>query len=789
MFPNSKRVVNTLTHSIGLVLMLLMVAIPAQAQLQVAVDIQPTQGDGQLSETTSAITSAGGKVVVEVFATGFTNAQGVEIILEVADISAVQGNAQGTSPEFEVPINSTQGNQLKVALATFGPAKNYSGPLKLIATMTVTLSPTFTSTTIKVVSVDFGSGQVATPNLTFTVGDLNSLPIISGVAADLDSRLGNQGITNARINPGLLFPIEIYGGGLQKVTGFEIQLQMDALSNFDINNVRFEARTPFVVTPASGSGGSSLPTPTASSSPRAAADIVLGNRGDNRYNPDNLSVAGGSGNSVAIEFYGTGYQSVAGFTATFELSNPSAVQSITMNPGNAFPIKLSEPTLSGKIVSANLGSLAPGGTTAPSNDLLLLGTLIVNLSSNVGNGLGITVKSIAFQSAIAEDLVTPNAVLAVTGEGGTTVFAAPTVEISGNTLIARATSRLPVSGSDRLGTFGLSTSNTFRGGQITVSQITVSSDTKSTTLEPGIVLKLGSIVSDAPVVVRPPIPVTVTDTRAIIQWETNVISTGTIVYGTSRTNLDQEAQATSQDRVHTARLSGLTLGTRYFFQVTNTDERGTSEAVPPLPAQFVTRSRPDNQPPRVLLGPVAFGITNARADIVLETDEAAVIEVLYGTSQTDLSLTVSRSSSELRHKLVLESLTPNTRYFYRAKVTDLNGNPTTTDVKSFVTRTGADNFPPRILGRPSLLSRSFNATVVQWFTDEASNSTVIYGTDAASLTDSTTTDEATREHKISLGNLLTGAQYFYQVKSADASGNESISPTANFTTSTSEDTQ
>lgn len=784
MLSKSDRVVHTLTRRIGLVLTLFaaMWATPAQAQLQVTADIQPTQGDGKFIETTSAIASAGGTVVVEVFATGYTNAQGVEIVLEVPDISAIQGDAQGNSTEFPVGINTTQGNQLKYAAVAFGPTKSHSGPPKLIGAITVNLSSTFTSTTIKVVSVDFGGGQVVTPNTTFTVGDPSSLPIISDASADLDSRLGNQNQTVARINPGRGFPVEIYATGLQQITGYEIQLQMDDPNNFNINSFRFDALPPFTVTAASGGG---LPTAAASNSPRAAADIVLGNRGDNRYNPDNLSVAGSG--AVAIELYGTGYQEVGGFTAILELSNPSAVRSITMNQASTFPIKLNEPTLSGNTVTANLGFL--GATSAPSNDLLLLGTVVINLNSDIGAGLGVTVKSIAFQSVSTEDLVTPNAVLTVTSSGGATASAGPTVEISGNTLTARATSRIPVSGSKFLGTFGLSVNSNFRGGQLTLSQVSVTSDSKTATLKPGTVLKLSSVVSNLPAVVRPPVPITVTDTRAIIRWETNVNSTGKVLYGTQPNNLDQEAETSGQGRVHTVRLSGLTLGTRYFFQVTNADANGTSEAFPPKPFIFVTRNKPDNQPPRILRGPVAFGVTNNRADIVLDTDEAAVIDILYGTAQNELSQTVTRSSSELGHKLVLEGLTAGTQYFYQAKVTDLNGNAATSGTKSFRTRTGQDNLPPRILGRPSVLGRSFSATVIQWFTDEASNSTVLYGIDSASLTDSTTIDEATREHKVSLGNLQAGVQYFYQIKSADASGNESVTPVAHFTTNSSEDTQ
>ncbi|MGA1198848.1 MAG: fibronectin type III domain-containing protein, partial [Candidatus Latescibacterota bacterium] len=451
------------------------------------------------------------------------------------------------------------------------------------------------------------------------------------------------------------------------------------------------------------------------------------------------------------------------------------------------PIKLQEPILNGNLVTANLGFL--GSTTAPSNDLLLLGTVVINLSPNLGSGLGISVKSIAFQSVTSEDLVIPNAVLTVTNEGGGIISIGPTVEVNGNTLTAKATSRIPVNGNERLGSFGISTSNTFQGGQITLSKVIVTADTKTATLEPNTVLRLNSVVSNLPSVVRPPVPITVTDTRAIIQWETNVNSTGKVIYGTAPNNMNQEAETGATGRVHTVRLSGLTLGTRYFFQVTNADANGTSDPFPPLPAQFFTRNRPDDQPPRVLRGPVAFGVTNNRADIVLDTDEAAVVEVLYGTSLNDLSQTASRSSSELAHKLVLEGLTPGTQYFYRVKVTDLNGNTATTGTKDFRTRTGQDNLPPRILGRPAILGRSYNATVVQWFTDEPSNSTVLYGTESGALTDSTTVDEATRDHKVSLGNLQAGVEYFYQVKSIDASGNAAISPTSSFTTSTSEDTQ
>jgi hypothetical protein len=153
--------------------------------------------------------------------------------------------------------------------------------------------------------------------------------------------------------------------------------------------------------PLEGDDSLPLPTPVASSSTRAGADIATGDRGDNQYNSGNLSVASGSSGSVAVELYGTGYQDVAGFTATIELSNPGAVKSVSMNAGSAFPIKLSEPTITGSTRIANLGTLSP--TSSPGADLIYLGTVVINLQDNVGNGLGITVSTISFQSAGCDD--------------------------------------------------------------------------------------------------------------------------------------------------------------------------------------------------------------------------------------------------------------------------------------------------------------------------------------------------------------------------------------------------
>ncbi len=91
---------------------------PVSAQLKVESDIQLDKGDGKLSTTKSVFGSAGKTVVIEIFATGYTNAQGVEVFLDVPDIKAIDGQAVGASTEFPVVINSVLGNQLRVRKST-----------------------------------------------------------------------------------------------------------------------------------------------------------------------------------------------------------------------------------------------------------------------------------------------------------------------------------------------------------------------------------------------------------------------------------------------------------------------------------------------------------------------------------------------------------------------------------------------------------------------------------------------------------------------------------------------
>lgn len=168
-----------------LVLVLMGLALSANpgvifAQSQISADIQKGKGDKALNPNTTLEAKAGDQLTVEIFASSYTDAQGVEVILQVSDLTAFVadglGNyAVGASSEFPVAVNSTADNQLKLSAVIFGAPKSYTGDPKLVATMSLTLSETFSASSITILVVDFGGGAID-PGITFNVGPpLNNL--------------------------------------------------------------------------------------------------------------------------------------------------------------------------------------------------------------------------------------------------------------------------------------------------------------------------------------------------------------------------------------------------------------------------------------------------------------------------------------------------------------------------------------------------------------------------------------------------------------------------------------
>ena len=412
---------------------------------------------------------------------------------------------------------------------------------------------------------------------------------------------------------------------------------------------------------------------------------------------------------------------------------------------------------------------------------------MITLGPAVSEGLSLSVTSLSFLGS-GTDAITVGAVLNVEPPGG---LVPPVVAVSGNTITVKATSATALDGKMPLGAIAILPGSAFRGGTVTFTSAILTMGETIETLELNQVVTLTSAQTDVPIVQRPPVPVTVTDSRALIEWGTNKPSTSTVLYGTSATDLSQQATSSTLTVNHRVLLEGLSLGTRYFLQVQSADAQGrTSDAFPSRPFLIVTRSEPDTKPPRIIKGPVTFSITTNSAEIVLNTDEAAKVDVSYGTAADALTQTESRTSTDLAHHILLEGLDSGETYFYKVKVTDLNANNTETPAaKSFITRSSADTKGPVILGRPTVIGRTRDAAVIAWRTNESATGALRYGTDKDTPADSVTADNADLEHRLAITNLLTDTTYYYSVRVSDASGNTTTTPEFIFTTRSTQDSE
>lgn len=754
---------------------------------QVGVDIAIATGDQTFSDVREITALPEETVVIEVFATDFVNQNGVEIVMSVSDPSAIIASTVATTGGsiFTSSLPATlSGNKLRANWITlFAPTSAQPG-LQYIGKLSFTLSGTFTELDLNVTLVNVGT-QPVEPNIQLRAANQSALP--KTFAADLNRDPGNQNVTRGRANPGGPIGVQMFAGNLVDVTGYEIQAQVN-LNDIAPDRTVFQPRPPFVAeVPGSGDAGG-LATARQSSFANGVFDIQAGS-GNGNLDDSALTVTADGGSTVSVEIFGTNFEGALGMQAQIRMSDPSAVRRVTSTIG-AFTIKLSEPTINGDLIQFDIGSLSP---ISAGSDPIRAGTMLLEMAPN-HNGLTLTVESLAFPPSGVEGA--PNAVLNIEPPGG---LVPSFIKVDGNTITVRASSTIPVNGNVALGNIGFLTRPDFRGSQITFTQVTYISDTPAA-IQPNVSLTLNSNVSDAPVVSDPVVPLRVTSESAIIQWGTNRAGIGQVIYGTDPDALDQSATEMTSGHRHRVELTGLMSGARYFYQVITTDSQDrSSDPFPNRPLFIVTRRMADTQPPRVVKGPAAVGITTDGVTVVFETDESSNAEVLFGTDENDLSQSVSSTEESRVHELRLSGLTGGQPYFYKLRLTDGIGNVfETMQPRRFQLRATADVNAPRIVGRPSVSPR-FNGAAIRWNTTKPSSSDIFYGLlsgvsgtvakqASADLADSLVVSELVNRHQLALSNLLADTAYAYQVRSIDASGNEVLSNMFTFRTTADEDT-
>lgn len=280
-----------------------------------------------------------------------------------------------------------------------------------------------------------------------------------------------------------------------------------------------------------------------------------------------------------------------------------------------------------------------------------------------------------------------------------------------------------------------------------------------------------------------------TQTSTSITWTTDEDSYSLVKYGTDQNNLNLIAgNATESVKPHSVNLSGLSGGTLYYYQILSADAAGNllkSPATPPAGLYtFTTLS--DSAAPSIVGTPsVIAGQTSAT--ISWTTSEASTSRVKYiealdnTTDPATGTATALQSELVTNHIVIITGLTADTIYNYQVISADGSSNAMTyqssAPFNQFNTATTADITAPTLDVAPTDTGTTQIATTIGWTTNENSYSVVKYGTatNNLNLTAGSVIDSAT-VHSVAISNLSPGTLYYYQIFSADSSGNLLKSP-------------
>ena len=263
------------------------------------------------------------------------------------------------------------------------------------------------------------------------------------------------------------------------------------------------------------------------------------------------------------------------------------------------------------------------------------------------------------------------------------------------------------------------------------------------------------------------------DTTASILWTTDQNTNSLVKYGTTAAYGSSTILNTSMGLYHVVPLAGLNPGTTYHYSVTSVNAANVSSSSADY--TFTTTGTA----PLQFTAVTASAITGTSATITWTTDKAATSQVAYGPTITYGTLTLPNPAFVTAHTVLLTGLTPGTLYNYQV----LSGNaqyPTGFSTNFTFSTTGAT--APVISG-VTVSGISNNTVTINWTTDQAASTQVLYGTTTAYGTPSPLMTALVTSHSVTLTGLTAGTLYDFTPLSSGSTG-LAAAPAGNFTFTT-----
>jgi YVTN family beta-propeller protein len=267
-----------------------------------------------------------------------------------------------------------------------------------------------------------------------------------------------------------------------------------------------------------------------------------------------------------------------------------------------------------------------------------------------------------------------------------------------------------------------------------------------------------------------------TGNSATITWTTDENATSTVFYGSTT---DYGSVSSSQALVtsHSITIKYLAPSAQYHFKVASQDESGNVASS----TDYTFTTTVDTVSPvisEVASSSVQETVSTASATITWTTDEYASSTVEYGPT-TGYGSASSSSALVSSHQIVIGGLSLDTDYHFRISSGDVSGNEATS--ADYVVHTALPDLVSPIVSNvasSTVQDDAFASATITWTTDEASTSTVEYGT-TTGYGSASSSVILTTDHTVVIGNLDFDTTYHYRISSQDAWGN--VVTTADYT--------
>jgi len=270
----------------------------------------------------------------------------------------------------------------------------------------------------------------------------------------------------------------------------------------------------------------------------------------------------------------------------------------------------------------------------------------------------------------------------------------------------------------------------------------------------------------------------ITTRKAKISWSTARAADSRVLYGTSSNSYlnDEGVSKSDQATDHVINLVNLSPGTKYYYTVDWTDEDGeTGES---------DEKTFSTEPAPTVKDVSAKNIGLSSAIIQFTVQDASKVKIYYGkTTGFGGVKEVSTSTSETTYTTEISGLEDGTKYFYKINTIDSESSEYEGTILDFIT------YPrPKISGVQiqEVRGSAQPTMLISWTSNTEVSSIVTYYPQGSpeSARDEVNIALTTGTHKLVIRGLQPETDYLLIAKGRDAIGNEAVSDTQRFTTST-----